>query len=84
LLKRQEPGTPAYDCHDNCGSAITLSKSSADPCNNAAFIADYNNCLKCSGPDNYNIWRYYGGTLSTVGAKYGFDTEPLSGKQEDV
>lgn len=19
LLKRQEPGTPAYNCHDNCG-----------------------------------------------------------------
>lgn len=20
LLKRQDPGTPAYNCHDNCGS----------------------------------------------------------------
>lgn len=19
LLKRQDPGTPAYNCHDNCG-----------------------------------------------------------------
>ncbi|KAJ4347476.1 hypothetical protein N0V95_005397 [Ascochyta clinopodiicola] len=83
LLKRQEPGTPAYNCHDNCGSAITLSRTS-NPCDNAAFVADYNNCLKCSGPDNYNIWRYYGNTLSTAGASCGFDTEPLAGKQEDV
>ncbi|KZM20959.1 hypothetical protein ST47_g7891 [Ascochyta rabiei] len=83
LLKRQEPGTPAYNCHDNCGSAITLSRTT-NPCDNPAFVADYNNCLKCSGPDNYNIWRYYGGTLSTAGAGCGFDTEPLSGKQEDV
>ncbi|XPS79106.1 hypothetical protein M3J09_011094 [Ascochyta lentis] len=83
LLKRQEPGTPAYNCHDNCGSAITLSRT-ANPCDNAVFVADYNNCLKCSGPDNYNIWRYYGGTLSTAGASCGFDTEPLSGQQENV
>ncbi|UPX18143.1 uncharacterized protein EKO05_0008455 [Ascochyta rabiei] len=99
LLKRQEPGTPAYNCHDNwcvvilagrnisnitvSGSAITLSRTT-NPCDNPAFVADYNNCLKCSGPDNYNIWRYYGGTLSTAGAGCGFDTEPLSGKQEDV
>ncbi|KAF3005845.1 hypothetical protein E8E13_008759 [Curvularia kusanoi] len=83
LLKRQEPSTPAYNCHDNCGSAIKLSRV-ADPCNNAVFIADYNNCIKCSGPDNYNIWRYYGGSLSSTGAKCGLDTEPVSGKQEDV
>ncbi|KAF3039993.1 hypothetical protein E8E11_006628 [Didymella keratinophila] len=83
LLKRQEPGTPAYNCHDNCGSAITLSRG-ADPCNNAVFVTDYNNCLKCSGPDNYNIWRYYGGTLSSAGEKCGLDTEPWAGKQDDV
>ncbi|KAJ4333362.1 hypothetical protein N0V87_007653 [Didymella glomerata] len=83
LLKRQEPGTPAYNCHDNCGSAITLSRG-ADPCNNAVFVTDYNNCLKCSGPDNYNIWRYYGGTLSSTGEKCGLGTEPLAGKQDDV
>lgn len=51
LLKRQEPGTPAYNCHDNwyvqlqsliassnsraSGSAITLSRSSG-----MFFVAD--------------------------------------------
>jgi hypothetical protein len=24
LLKRQEPGTPAYNCHDNCGTFSML------------------------------------------------------------
>ena len=83
LLKRQEPGTPAYDCHDNCGTAITQSRG-ADPCSNEAFLFNYKNCLQCSGPDNYNIWRYYGGTLSGAGSKCGLDTTPLSGKQADV
>ncbi|KAF1929504.1 uncharacterized protein M421DRAFT_121562 [Didymella exigua CBS 183.55] len=68
LLKRQEPGTPGYNCHDNC----------------TVFVTDYNNCLKCSGSDNYNIWRYYGSTLRSAGGKCGLDTEPLAGKQDDV
>lgn len=51
----------------------------ADPCNDAAFVEDYNSCLQCAGPDNFNIWRYYGATLSTAGARCGFSTEPESG-----
>ena len=83
LLKRQAPGTPSYNCHDNCGQAITLSRR-PDPCKNEAFKANYNNCLQCAGPDNYNIWRMYGNTLSTAGSNCGFSTTPLSGKQPDV
>ncbi|KAI1398520.1 hypothetical protein F4819DRAFT_502222 [Hypoxylon fuscum] len=30
LLKRQEPGSPAYNCHDNCGQAIIQGRNSAD------------------------------------------------------
>jgi len=84
LLKRQEPGTPAYNCHDNCGTAITISKANDDVCSNEVFLFDYKNCLQCAGPDSYNIWRYYGRSLSSVAAKCGLDTEPLSGKQEEV
>lgn len=101
LLKRQEPGSPAYDCHSACGSkisplfmlasrltpssgaAITLSRG-ADPCNNATFVTNYNSCLKCAGPGNVNIWRYYGGTLSTAGAKCGLETEPAAGGNESA
>ncbi|KAF2793768.1 hypothetical protein K505DRAFT_325252 [Melanomma pulvis-pyrius CBS 109.77] len=84
LLKRQAPGTPEYNCHDNCGTAITISKASADVCKNEAFLTDYANCLQCAGPDNDNIWQYYGRSLSTVGEKCGLSTTPLSGEQPDV
>ncbi|CAO2649196.1 Nn.00g101450.m01.CDS01 [Neocucurbitaria sp. VM-36] len=81
LLKRQEPGTPAYACHDAC-TAITVSRQ-PNPCENEIFLADYEICLTCSGPDNFNIWRYYGGSLSTIGTTCGLETEPKSGKQPD-
>ncbi|KAI0596972.1 hypothetical protein F4775DRAFT_562752 [Biscogniauxia sp. FL1348] len=84
LLKRQEPGTPAYNCHDNCGQAIIQARQSADVCNDEIFLTDYQNCLQCSGPDNENIWRYYGNTLSNTGEQCGLSTEPLSGDQPDV
>ncbi|KAI1780099.1 hypothetical protein F4818DRAFT_401777 [Hypoxylon cercidicola] len=84
LLKRQEPGTPAYNCHDNCGQAIIQGRSSTDVCHDEIFLADYQACLQCSGPDNEDIWRYYGGTLTTDAAPCGLATAPLSGDQPDV
>ncbi|KAJ4300941.1 hypothetical protein N0V90_003030 [Kalmusia sp. IMI 367209] len=84
LLKRQDPGTPEYNCHDNCGTAITVSKAGGDYCTNEVFLYDYKNCLQCAGPDNVDIWKYYGGTLTSNAGKCGLDTEPLSGKQADV
>ncbi|KAI1630683.1 hypothetical protein F4809DRAFT_250391 [Biscogniauxia mediterranea] len=84
LLKRQEPGTAAYNCHDNCGQAIIQARESADVCNDETFLTDYQNCLQCSGPDNENIWRYYGNTLSNTGEQCGLSTEPLSGEQPDI
>lgn len=64
----------------------TLSNAHADFCTEAAFTWYYNNCLQCSGPDNYNIWDYYRGTghLDSAGASCGLRTTPLSGKQPDV
>ncbi|KAI0382022.1 hypothetical protein F5Y04DRAFT_56133 [Hypomontagnella monticulosa] len=84
LLKRQEPGTPAYNCHDNCGQAIIQGRNSADVCNDNIFLTDYQNCLQCAGPDNVNIWQYYGNTLSRTASTCGLSTTPLSGKQPDV
>ncbi|KAG4442027.1 hypothetical protein IFR05_002495 [Cadophora sp. M221] len=78
LLKRQEPGTPLYECHSACGTAITLSRGPS-PCTDSAFLSDYADCLVCSGPDNFNIWRYYGGTLTTAGSACGLSTTPASG-----
>ncbi|KUJ17810.1 uncharacterized protein LY89DRAFT_733632 [Mollisia scopiformis] len=78
LLKRQEPGTPAYDCHLNCGTAITISRSATDPCTNSTFLSDYDACLDCAGPDNQNIWQYYGTALSIVATKCGLSTTPVA------
>ncbi|KAK6348474.1 hypothetical protein TWF718_006267 [Orbilia javanica] len=83
LLKRQAPGTPLYYCHDNCGQAVAGSRKTGY-CGNIAFIHNYANCIQCSGPDNYNIWHYYSGTLVPAGTTCGFPTTPDSGTQPDV
>ncbi|RYP71772.1 hypothetical protein DL771_004584 [Monosporascus sp. 5C6A] len=84
LLKRQEPGTPAYNCHDNCGQAVLQARNSDDVCTDDVFLANYENCLQCSGPDNVDIWRYYGNSLTTAAEPCGLPTAPLSGEQPDV
>ena len=109
LLKRQAPGTPEYNCHDNCGKpsippfrplfwlvrrlttllfragqAVIQTRESDNLCTNEDFISNYQNCLQCAGPDNYDIWRLYGETLADVGEWCGMGIEPAKGKQEDV
>ncbi|KAK6954302.1 hypothetical protein Daesc_004269 [Daldinia eschscholtzii] len=84
LLKRQDPGTPSYNCHDNCGQAIIQGRSSKDVCHDDIFLADYKACLQCAGPDNEDIWKYYGNTLTKNASPCGLSTSPLSGKQPDV
>ncbi|KAI1107859.1 hypothetical protein F4804DRAFT_328887 [Jackrogersella minutella] len=84
LLKRQEPGSAAYNCHDNCGQAIIQGRSSADVCNDNIFLTDYKACIQCSGPDNQDIWQYYGTSLSKDASACGLSTTPLSGPQPDV
>ncbi|CBX90359.1 predicted protein [Plenodomus lingam JN3] len=81
LLKRQEPGSAAYNCHDNC--ALSQSKLPS-PCTSSPFLANYANCLQCSGPDNHNIWRYYGRSLAGAGERCGLEVEPKSGVQGEV
>jgi hypothetical protein len=60
LLKRQAPGSPEYNCHDNCGQAIIQARGSPSYCTDNIFLTDYKNCLQCAGPDNVNIWSMYG------------------------
>lgn len=112
LLKRQEPGSPAYNCHNTCGEfsclhlgracifcffrrltshlpqtgqAIRQGRFSGDArCSNDVFKTNYANCLKCSGPDNANIWSMYGRTLENYGRACGLSTTPASGKQDAI
>ncbi|KAI0851535.1 hypothetical protein F5Y00DRAFT_12179 [Daldinia vernicosa] len=84
LLKRQDPGSPSYNCHDNCGQAIIQGRNSEDVCNDDIFLADYKACLQCAGPDNEDIWQYYGNALTKSASSCGLSTSPLSGEQPDV
>ncbi|KAF2969109.1 hypothetical protein GQX73_g4450 [Xylaria multiplex] len=83
LLKRQEPGSAAYSCHEACGQAITQARSSEDVCSDDVFLDDYNSCLKCAGPENTDIWKYYGGTLSGIGEGCGLSTTPEGSESND-
>ncbi|KAF1965004.1 hypothetical protein BU23DRAFT_36984 [Bimuria novae-zelandiae CBS 107.79] len=83
LLKRQEPGTPAFNCHDNCGTAISVSKAGGDYCTDEVFQHDYENCLVCAGPEGFDIWKYYGASLAKAAEGCeGLETEPESGTKE--
>ncbi|KAI1734978.1 hypothetical protein F4680DRAFT_453373 [Xylaria scruposa] len=83
LHERQEPGSPAYSCHQACGQAILAARASKDVCSDDDFLANYDTCLKCSGPDNIDIWKIYGQTLSGFGESCGLSTTPVSGSPGD-
>ncbi|KAG6365724.1 hypothetical protein INS49_007335 [Diaporthe citri] len=87
LAKRQNEsvGSPSYNCHDNCGQAIIeVRNCNATICDDEVFQTNYKNCLQCAGPDNEDIWKYYGESIETAAASCGLDTEPLGGQQESV
>ncbi|KAI1164811.1 hypothetical protein F5B18DRAFT_225932 [Nemania serpens] len=79
LLKRQAPGSPAFNCHQACGQAVLQVRSSEDVCGDAVFLSNYNSCLECAGPDNIDIWKYYGTALSGAAGRCGLPTTPESG-----
>ncbi|OAA65870.1 dynactin arp1 p25 subunit [Niveomyces insectorum RCEF 264] len=87
LFIRQDdlsPGSPLYNCHDNCGQAILEAQSESSVCKDNVFTTDYDNCLQCAGPDNADIWRYYGSSLTSAAAECGLATTPLAGSQAAV
>ncbi|TRX96318.1 hypothetical protein FHL15_002590 [Xylaria flabelliformis] len=82
--KRQEPGSAAYSCHEACGQAILAARASKDVCSDDDFLTNYDTCLKCSGPDNIDIWKIYGQTLSGFGEICGLSTIPVSNGPGDL
>ncbi|KAJ8128206.1 hypothetical protein O1611_g5432 [Lasiodiplodia mahajangana] len=79
LLRRQEPGSAEYACHEACGEAIIEGRGSDNVCSDDEFLTNYSSCLKCAGPDNFDIWKYYGTTLSGYAEPCGLSTTPESG-----
>ncbi|CAH0018642.1 unnamed protein product [Clonostachys rhizophaga] len=72
--KRQEPGTPRYECHANCGTALQLSRASDFSCDNSDFTRQFNACLDCAL--EFDIWQYYGNGLKAAATKCGLDATP--------
>ncbi|KAJ8120954.1 hypothetical protein ONZ43_g2476 [Nemania bipapillata] len=84
LLRRQEVGSAAYNCHEACGEAILEARASDDVCSDDEFLTNYSSCLACAGPDNIDIWKYYGTTLSGYAETCGLSTTPASGSSTDT
>ncbi|PLB51348.1 hypothetical protein P170DRAFT_355024 [Aspergillus steynii IBT 23096] len=74
LHRRQEPGTPAYECHANCGGVITSSRSD-DFCDSSTFKSQLSECLKCA--NEFDIWKYYGSSVSKAAESCGLDSTPV-------
>ncbi|RDW79229.1 uncharacterized protein DSM5745_06081 [Aspergillus mulundensis] len=74
LNKRQEPGTPQYECHANCGGIITASRSDGY-CDSSDFKSMFNDCMNCAL--EYDIWKYYGNSVSSAAENCGLDATPV-------
>ncbi|KAL3474015.1 hypothetical protein BJX99DRAFT_260857 [Aspergillus californicus] len=74
LHRRQAPGTPQYECHANCGGIITASRSDGF-CDSSDFESMLSDCLDCALV--YDIWRYYGNSVSAAAEECGLDATPV-------
>ncbi|KGO73230.1 hypothetical protein PITC_003180 [Penicillium italicum] len=74
LNRRQDPGTPAYECHANCGGVITAGRTDGY-CDAANFKTELSDCLNCAL--EFDIWKYYGGSVSKAATACGLDATPL-------
>ncbi|EFQ26798.1 hypothetical protein CGRA01v4_08932 [Colletotrichum graminicola] len=73
LDKRQEPGTPRYQCHEDCGVLISLGRQDGY-CETAEWTERYGRCMSCAL--EYDIWKYYSGSVTTAATKCGLDPTP--------
>ncbi|KAL2875101.1 hypothetical protein SGCOL_009673 [Colletotrichum sp. CLE4] len=78
--KRQEPGTPRYQCHEDCekliskqGLLITLGREDGF-CSNSEWNERYGRCMTCA--NTYSIWMYYSSGVTSAAAKCGLSPTP--------
>lgn len=74
LHRRQDPGTPEYDCHANCGGVITAARKDGY-CDSDTFKTELSDCLNCAV--KYDIWKYYGSSVSRAATGCGLDGTPV-------
>ncbi|KAL5336420.1 hypothetical protein BJX70DRAFT_284227 [Aspergillus crustosus] len=80
LHKRQAPGTPQYECHANCGGIITASRTEGY-CDSSDFESLLSSCLNCAL--EYDIWRYYGNSVSAAAEECGLDATPVEPEEPE-
>nr|CDP25683.1 Putative protein of unknown function [Podospora anserina S mat+] len=73
LLARQAPGTPQFECHSDCGSALGGSRSGRH-CDNSTWVELFEDCLECA--NQFNIWRHYGNGLTAAAEACGLSAVP--------
>ncbi|KAF5246870.1 hypothetical protein FAUST_1055 [Fusarium austroamericanum] len=74
LVKRQQPGTPQYACHEDCGLLITLARENKDFCDSQEWNEHYDKCMECA--ETYGIWKYYGSGVSKVAGQCDLSPTP--------
>ncbi|KAF5720076.1 hypothetical protein FMUND_4360 [Fusarium mundagurra] len=74
LVKRQQPGTPQYACHEDCGLLITLARDDEDFCDSDEWNERYGRCMSCA--NTYGIWKYYGSGVARVAQQCGLTPKP--------
>ncbi|EXJ83792.1 hypothetical protein A1O1_07419 [Capronia coronata CBS 617.96] len=80
LHRRQAPGTPQYDCHANCGGVIVDGRTEGY-CDTADFTTKLDACLDCALV--YDIWQYYGNSVSSAAEECGVDATPRAAATTD-
>ncbi|KAE8383300.1 hypothetical protein BDV26DRAFT_252060 [Aspergillus bertholletiae] len=74
LHRRQDPGTPEYNCHASCGGVITAARKDGY-CDTDTFKTELSDCLHCAL--QYNIWKWYGSSVSKAATACGVDATPI-------
>ncbi|KAF4461611.1 hypothetical protein FALBO_11587 [Fusarium albosuccineum] len=74
LEKRQEPGTPRYQCHEDCGLLITLGREEGY-CDNDEWNERYGRCMECA--NTFEIWQYYRNGVTSAAEECGLSPTPL-------
>ncbi|GJC82981.1 hypothetical protein ColLi_05819 [Colletotrichum liriopes] len=73
LEKRQDPGTPRYQCHEDCGLLITLGRQDGY-CDNSEWTERYGRCMACALTES--IWQYYSNSVTAAASKCGLTPVP--------
>ncbi|KAF6812137.1 hypothetical protein CPLU01_14960 [Colletotrichum plurivorum] len=71
--KRQDPGTPRYLCHENCGTLITISRTE-NYCDTTEWTTRYSACMECA--NEFGIWMYYSSGVTNAAKVCGLTPVP--------